>query len=199
MKAEKNTITIAKFFFDIDKEFDYINEMNKKGWKLLYNKWGIFMTFEKTEPDEYFTIMHTESKENMAKVTAFAAQCGYESIPHTMDGFGEVLYLTGKKSGVSNEFVSGADEKIKVYKRLNKKLFALTIAYIILDLLFVAETAFIMGMALNYGYDSFDLIISAILGGFAILFIGLTVKLASMIRRYKKKIKQIKADSMIFE
>lgn len=199
MKTEKNIITKAKFFFDIDKEFDYINEMNKKGWKLLYNKWGIFMTFEKTKPDEYFTIMHTESKKNIAKVTAFAAQCGYESIPHTMDGFGEVLYLTGKKSGVSDEFVSGANEKINVYKRLNKKLFSFIITYIIIDLLFVAETACYIGAAINTDYDSFLLKLSVFTGAFALLFIGFTFKLASMFRRYRKKIKQIKQDSMIFE
>lgn len=62
-------------------------------------------------PDEYITVMYAESKENISGVTAFAAQCGYETIPHTMDGFGEIMYLTGKKSEVSKDFVNENDTK----------------------------------------------------------------------------------------
>lgn len=34
MKNNKDKITVFKGFFDLEKEINWINEMNKKGWKL---------------------------------------------------------------------------------------------------------------------------------------------------------------------
>lgn len=126
MSKSKNQITRLKLFFDVDKDLEYINQMNKKGWKLVYIKLGCFYTFVKTEPDEYTTIIYSDEKQNIASITAFAAQCGYESIPHTNDGMGELVYFTGKKSVVSNEFVSESKEKASVYKRIYKKYLVYT-------------------------------------------------------------------------
>ncbi len=205
MKKNMNTITRCKFFFDLDKEFAYINEMNKNGWRLLYNKWGMVMTFEKTEPGEYVTIMHAEDKENIAKVSAFAAQCGYETIPHTMDGFGEILYLTGKKSEVSNEFISDKQSKTKLYKRVNKKYLVFLIIYLLLDLFFIAQTAAFIKFSVDkynaavFGYNVGPIVISIVWGIFAIGFLWLTFILARVIFRNKRRINTIKADSVIFE
>lgn len=63
MKNNKDKITVFKGFFDLEKEINWINEMNKKGWKLVYIKCGSLYTFVKTEPDEYVTILHAEDKE----------------------------------------------------------------------------------------------------------------------------------------
>ena len=102
-----DNVNIKKFklFFSLDKELEFINKMNKEGWKLVYIKGGCLYIFEKTEPDEYFTILHATAKEKVLEISSFAAQCGYQAIPHTMDGFGDILYLTGKKAEVSPEFV----------------------------------------------------------------------------------------------
>ena len=97
MSKTKDTITKLKLFLDLDKEIEYINKMNRNGWKLVYIKGGCLYTFVKTEPDEYFTVLYCEKKENISQISTFAAQCGYENIPHTMDGLGDLLYLTGKK------------------------------------------------------------------------------------------------------
>ena len=102
----QETMKSLKLFFSLDKQLIYINEMNKAGWKLVYIKGGCVYHFEKTEPNEYFTILHAATKEKVMEISDFAAQCGYQSVPHTMDGVGDFLYLTGKKAEVSPEFVS---------------------------------------------------------------------------------------------
>lgn len=128
----KTKITKFKHFYDLDKEIEYINEMNKEGWKLVYIKFGGLYTFVKTEPDEYITIYHATEKESVSSVTAFAAKCGYETIPHTLDGMGDLIYLTGKKSEVSDEFVSDNKAKLAVNKIIIKKFNIISILYIIL-------------------------------------------------------------------
>ena len=83
--SNKEMMKKTKLFFSFEKQLNYINEMNKEGWKLVYIKGGCVYHFEKTEPDEYFTILHAATKEKVMEISAFAAQCGYQSIPHTMD------------------------------------------------------------------------------------------------------------------
>ena len=55
---DKNTITQFKMYYNLDKELEYINEMNRQGWKLVYIKCGCFYSFVKTQPDEYFTTIY---------------------------------------------------------------------------------------------------------------------------------------------
>ena len=114
----QETMKSLKLFFSLDKQLIYINEMNKAGWKLVYIKGGCVYHFEKTEPNEYFTILHAATKEKVMEISDFAAQCGYQSVPHTMDGLGDFLYLTGKKAEVSPEFVCEAPEKTEGAKRI---------------------------------------------------------------------------------
>ena len=59
---EKPNINKFKLFFSLDKELAFINKMNKEGWKLVYIKGGCIYSFEKSEPDEYFTILHATAK-----------------------------------------------------------------------------------------------------------------------------------------
>lgn len=66
MAKDKNKITVFKSYFSLEKELEYINEMNKKGWKLVYIKGGCFYTFVRTQPDEYVTIMHGVKKEEVS-------------------------------------------------------------------------------------------------------------------------------------
>ena len=44
---DKDKITQCRFYFDLEKELKYINEMNKKGYKLVYIKSGCLYTFVK--------------------------------------------------------------------------------------------------------------------------------------------------------
>ena len=50
--SNKEMMKKTKLFFSLEKELNYINEMNKEGWKLVYIKGGCVYHFEKTEPDE---------------------------------------------------------------------------------------------------------------------------------------------------
>jgi thiamine biosynthesis protein ThiI len=65
---DNSNITKCKLFFSLDKELEFINKMNREGWKLVYIKCGCFYTFEKTEPDEYFTVLHATAKEKVLEL-----------------------------------------------------------------------------------------------------------------------------------
>ncbi len=204
MKKEKNTITKFKSFFDPDKEIAYLNEMNEQGWKLVFIKWGMFYTFEKCEPGEYITLLHADAKENLSKVTTFAVQCGYEIIPHTIDGLGNTLYLTGRKEDVSEDFVSDTADKITFYQTFKKNFKNFFIAYIVLDVLFILLDglfAFLCFIPIAYGFlPPIDLIIfSVVLFLVSVLYLGFTAKLIQINKKYNKKIKKLKEEALIFE
>lgn len=197
---DNNTITEFKLYFDLDKELAYINEMNQKGWKLVYIKGGCFYTFVKTAPDEYITIMHTETKQRLSEVTAFAAQCGYESIPHTMDGFGEVMYLTGKKSEVSAEFISDIPQQVESQKRLCKKFFILTVIYYILLAILLLESAVCYAVPLLAGETNpFFVGICVFFFLLTLVFLCMTVSITLITVKMKKKLKTLRAESAIYE
>ena len=199
MSKEKNKITKLKLFLDLDKELEYINEMNKEGWKLVYIKGGILYTFVKTQPDEYFTVTYTVAKEEVSKITTFAAQCGYESIPHTMDGFGDMLYLTGKKNEVSQDFISDREAQIDSYKRNYKKLLILTIVNIAITALMLVETIGSVQLFFLSEFDPISLGILLFIGLFFIVYSSIDVAAGLVTRRIKKKIKKLESEAVIYE
>ena len=201
MSKNKDKITEFKSFLDLEKEIAYINEMNKKGWKLVYIKAGCFYTFVKTQPDEYITILHAEDKENISSVTAFAAQCGYENIPHTMDGIGELLYLTGKKSEISGEFVSDWDSSKKFYEILHKNIKLFCIIYYIMFIVFTPIFLLYSAFAVTVFAD-IPVFASFIIGfsaAFIILLLSSTIKLTKLKNRYKKKVLSLSEELNIYE
>lgn len=177
MKKDLNRITQCKFYFNFEKELEYINKMNRNGWRLLYIKGGIFYTYEKTQPDEYITILHAENKEDVSKMAAFAAQCGYENIPHTMDGAGTFMYLTGKKSEVSPDFDNESESKLKIYQH-KIKLFKTYIAqYIILDVWLATLGIFVLSIALSSGFRLSRIMFILFYGVMFAVFTALTIYL----------------------
>ncbi len=205
----KDKITKCRSYFDFDKEINYINKMNKEGWKLVYIKAGIFYTFVRTQPDEYTTILHADKKENLARVAAFAAQCGYENIPHTMDGVGDIMYLTGKKREVSDDFVTDNESKLTVSKIMLNKYRIFTLAFAVLTALFA-----VFAMGYWYCYYNFHLIycfrynivpsaeyttfavIYAVLVIICLLMLGVILKIK---RRVKSKVKRLREEMSIYE
>ena len=173
--SNKETMKKTKLFFSLEKELNYINEMNKAGWKLVYVKGGSIYHFEKSEPDEYFTIFHAVAKQKVMEISAFAAQCGYQSIPHTMDGFGDLLYLTGKKAEVSPEFVCEAPEKTESAKRIFHRFRTLSIVFIALSVLLVLENILINGMIMTDPEASVAITI------FGVLFMAFTTVYLAMV------------------
>lgn len=199
MKNNKDKITVFKGFFDFEKEINWINEMNKKGWKLVYIKCGSLYTFVKTEPDEYVTILHAENKEKISELTAFAAQCGYESIPHTNDGAGTILYFTGKKEEVFSEFVQETPEKIKSLKII-RKLFSITsVIYGVSALVILLFSLLIFALEVSTGFDAVFNIMLSIYGLLFAFFFGGFLLLCSIRHRYSRKINSLNNKSALYE
>lgn len=195
---DKNTITQFKGFFDLEKELEYINNMNKQGWKLVYIKCGCFYTYVKTQPDEYFTTIYMDDKEKISQMTTFAAQCGYESVPHTMDGIGNLLYLTAPKGKVSEEFVCDREQKIKINSKLSKFYLLNFVAMFIMAVLLITETVlFSLLMALEF--DVALIPITALCGTVGVICTVSVIFLMSLYIKLRKKIKQLKTESFIYE
>lgn len=194
---DKNTITQFKGFFDLEKELEYINNMNKQGWKLVYIKCGCFYTYVKTQPDEYFTTIYMDDKEKISQMTTFAAQCGYESVPHTMDGIGNLLYLTAPKGRVSEEFVCDRESKIKFNSKLSIFYLILSIAFFILTAVFVIEAAACLNIIeISIGTVLLFMVPIGIMG---LICAGSGIFLLLLFIKSHKKIKQLKAESFIYE
>lgn len=107
-----------KLFFDVEKEERFFNEMNQKGWKLEYSQFGSIFTFTESAPGEYFTAIYATDKSNVIEMTSAAILSGYESIPHTIDGKGNFLYLTGRKGKVDENFISDNESRRNHHKHL---------------------------------------------------------------------------------
>lgn len=195
---DKNTITKFKMFYDLDKELEYINQMNRQGWKLVYIKGGCYYTFIRTQPDEYFTTMYADEKNKISQVTAFAAQCGYESIPHTMDGFGNLLYLTGKKGRVSEEFACDRESKIKFAKKTSIFYMVNSIVCMILALLLIFESSVYL-MLLISEFNAVLASLGIIVFVVTVLITVLTILSFRLTFKSRKKIKQLKTEGMIYE
>lgn len=190
----KSQITKFKRFYDLDKEIAYINDMNKEGWKLVFIRLGCFYTFVKTEPDEFITILHASKKEKISEITAFAAKCGYENVPHTLDGVGDLMYLTGKKSEVSDEFVSDNETKLEVNRIILNKfkrysvLFTVLLAFLAVFLLLFS---LIIGFyTVNYNTD----LLKAEIIPMTVLFLLFVYLITRVVEVFRIKSKLTKKD-----
>ena len=198
--SNKEMMKKTKLFFSLEKELNYINEMNKAGWKLVYIKGGCVYHFEKTEPDEYFTILHAATKEKVMEISAFAAQCGYQAIPHTMDGFGDLLYLTGRKTDVSPEFVCEAPEKIDSAERIYHRFRTLSIVFIILSILLILDCALILWARMTAPEASVILTVFGVLFMlFVAIYIAMCIYVNVLTAKARRNLKQLQKESEIYE
>ncbi len=197
---EKPNINKFKLFFSLDKELAFINKMNKEGWKLVYIKGGCIYSFEKSEPDEYFTILHATAKEKVLEISSFAAQCGYQTIPHTMDGFGDLLYLTGKKAEVSPEFVCEAPEKTDCAKRIYQRFRILSIIFVAISVLLVLENIFFTGRRMTFPEVT---VVSVVFGVlfmmFTAVYVAMCIYALVLTARARRNMKQLQKESEIYE
>lgn len=187
-------VTKIKLYFDLEKELAFINEMNAQGWKLVYIKGGCAYTFEKCEPGEYVTILHADKKENISSIQTFAAQCGYDSIPHTFDGLGDVLYLTGKKGEVDESFNSDIKSQKESYKRLAKRYTIFEIIFLIIALLLIFESVAYFAL-----FWEFLPTVTIIVWLVTLIFVIQTVKIIAITRSLRKKVKSLEKDEGVFE
>ena len=197
--SNKEMMKKTKLFFSLEKELNYINEMNKEGWKLVYIKGGCVYHFEKTEPDEYFTI-HAATKEKVMEISAFAAQCGYQSIPHTMDGYGDFLYLTGKKAEVSPEFVCEVPEKTESAKRIYHRFRTLSIVFVVISLFLMYQAGFMIGTRMADPDASVALTVICVLFTlFAAVYLAMCVYVLMLTAKACRSYKQLQKESEIYE
>ena len=198
--SNKEMMKKTKLFFSLEKELNYINEMNKEGWKLVYIKGGCVYHFEKTEPDEYFTILHAATKEKVMEISAFAAQCGYQSIPHTMDGYGDFLYLTGKKAEVSPEFVCEGPEKSESAKRIYHRFRTLSIVFVVISLFLMYQAGFMIGTRMADPDASVVLTVICVLFTlFAAAYLAMCVYVLALTAKARRSFKQLQSESEIYE
>ena len=115
-----------RLFFDIEKENEYVSEMNRLGWKLERVRLGWTYEFSKSEREEYTTVIFAEESSKVKETEAFAKRCGFELIPHRFDGLKDVLYLSGRR-----------DEVSPVFHNDSKSLFFLFFFFLFLFFLFL--------------------------------------------------------------
>ena len=184
----QETMKSLKLFFSLDKQLIYINEMNKAGWKLVYIKGGCVYHFEKTEPNEYFTILHAATKEKVMEISDFAAQ------------FGDFLYLTGKKAEVSPEFVCEAPEKTEGAKRIYHRFRTQSIIFIALSVLLILENILITGMRMTdpeapVAFTVFSVLFML----FTAVYLAMGVYVLVLTAKARRNYKQLQKESEIYE
>lgn len=138
-----------------------------------------------------------DDKEKISQMTTFAAQCGYESVPHTMDGIGNLLYLTAPKGRVSEEFVCDRESKIKFNSKLSIFYLILSIAFFILTAVFVIEAVACLNI-IEISIGTVLLFMTPI-GIMGLICAGSGIFLLLLFIKSHKKIKQLKAESFIYE
>ena len=142
------TIKKRKLFFDPAKELAFLNKMNDDGWKLTGVRFGYKYTFEKCEEGAYFTLLFADRKDNVLGAQAKAAGAGFESVPHSGDGMGGLLYLTGKKGEADASYADDKRAQARAFAVLRKRFSPILILTVILDALILIEAvAFTMVFA----------------------------------------------------
>ncbi|MBQ9673379.1 MAG: DUF2812 domain-containing protein [Ruminococcus sp.] len=195
----KQTVTKFKIFVDLDKEINFINSMNKKGWKLVSVTLGCLYQFVKTESCEYVTVLHAEKVDKIKEVADFAKQCGYEIVPHKLDGITEIIYLTGKKSEVTEEFVSDSRSKIRLNQCKIHSVRGAMILFLLSGIGCVFCTVKMLDYVLNTNFFSGDTVMMIFLFIATMVDFIMIFKLSRIIKRYNNKIKKLEESLHIYE
>ena len=178
--SNKEMMKKTKLFFSLEKELNYINKMNKEGWKLVYIKGGCVYHFEKTEPDEYFTILHAATKEKVMEISAFAAQCG--------------------KAEVSPEFVCEVPEKTESAKRIYHRFRTLSIVFVVISLFLMYQAGFMIGTRMADPDASVALTVICVLFTlFAAVYLAMCVYVLMLTAKACRSYKQLQKESEIYE
>lgn len=192
----RTELTHFKLFFDLDKELEYILEMNRLGWRLERVTLGSRYRFVRTEPEEYTTLIYAEKRSRVRDTAALAMRCGYEEIPHKGDGLSRALYLTGRRDEVSPVFFADEKTTLRAYRLMFKRLFVITLLCVILTLALIAEVgalfiapAIISGSAV-LEYPAF-FILTIVFSVIALVFFILSLILIKSTVKIKNKLEKL--------
>ena len=186
-----------KLFFDIEKENEYVSEMNRLGWKLERINFGWTYEFSRTNREEYTTVIFAEESSKVSETTAFAKRCGFELIPHRFDGLKDVLYLCGRCDEVSPVFHNDSKSLMRAYRLTHRRFSVLSvICVLILAVMFCELTAFFIIPSVSSGKNpsEFPLFfgLTVLFSVLTLIFAVLTVIFIRSALGAKKKIETLK-------
>lgn len=115
MKTKK---TVFKAFVNHEKEEAFLNEMNVHGWKLVSVRFA-FYAFEKTEPNQYKTILHFAERQYQKTCLRTVTECGCDIAHRSNEGKFILYYINVPVDFESSEFLSDNQSKLDFKKRLN--------------------------------------------------------------------------------
>ncbi|MBR4053313.1 MAG: DUF2812 domain-containing protein [Clostridia bacterium] len=130
-----------KAFYSHEKELAFLEEMNKKGYRLDKVVGGNLYRFERVE-EEHFTISRIVPGKNARDLIAAAKEKGYSCCLQKTPLGVSILYLDGTR-GVSDETFLSGEEDLNVHRLGLRKCYGGGFAYhaVLLGLLLVSLTA----------------------------------------------------------
>ena len=111
-----NKKTVFKVFLKHEKEKEYLNQMNKKGWKLVSIRFA-FYTFVKTKPDEYMTVCHFADRQYQTTFIRTITECGCEVAHQTNSGKYILFYINVPVGSEKADFLTDNQSKLDSQKR----------------------------------------------------------------------------------
>ncbi len=108
-------VTKIRFFASLDKELQFINKMNRLGYRLVFVQLGMIYKFKKVDYNDGFTIIYATDKTQISDMSSAALLGGFDIVQHTFDGLGNFLYLTGRKGRADEDFISDNEGKLGYY------------------------------------------------------------------------------------
>ena len=129
----KNVKTVFRIFISREKEKEYLNKMNKKGWKLVSIRFSLY-TFVKTEPDEYITVLHYVDRQHQSSFIRTITECGCDIVNQKYIGKSILFYINILVGSEKADFLTDNQSKLGFKTRLKHtrrlKLIALLAGFV---------------------------------------------------------------------
>lgn len=202
--------TIFKAFLDREKEEAFFNEMNEKGWKLIYVRWA-FYTFAKAEKEQYKTVLHYVSRGGETALVRTVTECGYEVVHRSSEGKNVLLYINIPASLDAGDFLTDNNSKLESAKKsvisMRRDLALTTLTSALLLGIFLTTLPSLIKLIVYAPERLFEIFIDDPLGGFfyiALPLFGVIIGVMALLlmrimTRTKKRISKLKAEMKIYE
>ena len=118
MKNNKNIKKIFKAFLSREKEKAFLDEMNKRGWKLTSLRFSVY-TFVKTEPNEYISILCFAERVYLTTFVRTVTECGCEIAHQESAGKYILFYINALIDSDNIDFLTDNQSKLDFHKRLS--------------------------------------------------------------------------------
>lgn len=211
----KDKKTVLKLFVNREKEESYLNRMNRKGWKLVSVRFALY-TFERTELDQYKTVLYLEERLRRSDFIRTATECGLEIAHQSVEGKYILFYVNVPTEFENIEFLTDNQGKIDFKKRLcvtlKRKAIILLIPFVFFGALLLYPLPAVIKI-INYsptlffhllfyhaiGENLFPFIMFAILVLLALISGIVSAHIFSLYFRAKREISEISSKMEIYE